>query len=475
MLFNSLEFALFLPTVFILYWFVFNKTLKLQNFFLFLVSYVFYAWWDWRFLVLIAFSTLTDFFTGILLEQNEDEKKRKIIFTTSLLINLCLLGFFKYFNFFVDSFIQMFSTVGITLQATTLNIILPVGISFYTFQSITYTYAVYKRNMKPTRDIITFFAYVSFFPQLVAGPIERATHFLPQFLNERKFDYVKATDGLRQILWGLFKKIVIADNLAPFVNDIFANYETLPGSTLLYGVMLFAIQIYGDFSGYTDIAIGTPRLFGFELAQNFNFPYFSKNLTTFWRKWHISLTSWFTEYLYTPIVIKKRDWGNYATLFGIFVTFGVSGLWHGAKWTFIIWGLMHGIGLSFEFLTKKQRKKWNKNLPPLLLDIVGGTITFLFVCISYIFFRAESIKQATGYFANIFSSSLFTMPNFSVFAVGLIIPFMFIEYLQRKKVHSLQIERLKSPFVRWTIYVSVCFITLFFSKSEVFEFIYFQF
>ncbi len=301
MLFNSIDFAIFLPIVFILYWFVTNKNLKLQNLLIVLASYVFYGWWDWRFLTLIIFSTVVDYTVGRTLKNEENQLKRNFLLWTSILVNLGFLGFFKYYNFFLDNFIAAFSFFGQNIQANSLNIILPVGISFYTFQTLSYTIDVYKRKLKPTKDFIAFSAFVSFFPQLVAGPIERATHLLPQFYTKRTFDYSKAVDGMRQILWGLFKKIVIADNCAEYANQIFNNSADMNGSTLVLGALFFTFQIYGDFSGYSDIAIGTSRLFGFDLMQNFNFPYFSRDIAEFWRRWHISLSTWFRDYLYIPL------------------------------------------------------------------------------------------------------------------------------------------------------------------------------
>lgn len=301
MLFNSLDFAIFLPIVFVLYWFIVEKHLKIQNALIVVVSYVFYGWWDWRFLSLIIFSTLVDYLIGQKLRTENNQSKRKILLWTSILVNLGFLGFFKYYNFFLENFVSAFSTFGLQINANSIKIILPVGISFYTFQTLSYTIDVYRNKLKPTKDFIAFSAFVCFFPQLVAGPIERATNLLPQFYKQRKFDYDKAIDGLRQILWGLLKKMVIADNCAIYANNIFENYNTYNGSTLFLGALFFTFQIYGDFSGYSDIAIGISRLFGFELKQNFSTPYFSRDIAEFWRRWHISLNSWFRDYLYFPL------------------------------------------------------------------------------------------------------------------------------------------------------------------------------
>ncbi len=337
MLFNSIDFAIFLPIIFVLYWFVTNKNLKLQNTLIVLSSYIFYGWWDWRFLSLIIFSTIVDYLIGISLSKQENQNKRKILLWTSILVNLGFLGFFKYYNFFLDNFITAFSFFGTEINANSLNIILPVGISFYTFQTLSYTIDVYKRKLEPTYDFIAFSAFVSFFPQLVAGPIERATNLLPQFYKKRHFDYSKAVDGMRQILWGLFKKIVIADNCAHYANIIFNNSSEYSGSTLVLGAIFFTFQIYGDFSGYSDIAIGTSRLFGFNLKQNFAFPYFSRDIAEFWRRWHMSLSTWFRDYLYIPLGGSRV--GTWNKIRNVFIIFLVSGFWHGANWTFIIWGV----------------------------------------------------------------------------------------------------------------------------------------
>ena len=341
MLFNSIDFAIFLPLVFIFYWFVTNKNLQLQNFLIVASSYFFYGWWDWRFLSLILFSTIVDYLVGSQLKTEENNKKRKVLLWISIVMNLGFLGFFKYYNFFVDNFVTAFSFFGNEIQVNSLNIILPVGISFYTFQTLSYTIDIYRRKLEPTKDFIAFSAFVSFFPQLVAGPIERASNLLPQFYKKRTFDYTKAGDGMRQILWGLFKKIVIADNCAEYANTIFNNYEDQSGATLVLGALFFTFQIYGDFSGYSDIAIGTSRLFGFNLKQNFNFPYFSRDIAEFWRRWHMSLSTWFRDYLYIPLGGSRG--GIWMKIRNTFIIFIVSGFWHGANWTFIVWGMLNAL------------------------------------------------------------------------------------------------------------------------------------
>jgi D-alanyl-lipoteichoic acid acyltransferase DltB (MBOAT superfamily) len=357
MLFNSIDFALFLPIVFILYWFFINKNLKLQNILLVIASYVFYGWWDWRFLSLIVFSSFVDYSVGVALSKTNLEHKRKLLLWTSILINLGFLGFFKYYNFFAESFADAFTLFGRHMEPSRLQILLPVGISFYTFQTLSYSIDVYKRKLEPTKDVVAFFAFVSFFPQLVAGPIERATNLLPQFYKKRHFVYAKAVDGMRQILWGLFKKMVIADNCAEYANQIFNNYEDYSGSTLFLGALFFTFQIYGDFSGYSDIAIGTSRLFGFNLMQNFAFPYFSRDIAEFWRRWHISLSTWFRDYLYIPLGGSRG--GTWMKVRNTFIIFIVSGFWHGANWTFLIWGFLNALYFLPLLLMKKNRAHTN--------------------------------------------------------------------------------------------------------------------
>jgi len=323
MLFNSLEFLIFLPTVFVLYWFIFKNQLRAQNILLLLASYIFYGWWDWRFLTLIIASTFLDYFIALQLGKTDISKKRKLLMGISLVGNLGMLGFFKYYNFFVSSWIEAWSSVGITMEASTLNIILPVGISFYTFQTLSYTIDVFKKEMQPTKSFIDFAAFVTFFPQLVAGPIERAAHLLPQFYKNRTFSYQYAVDGVKLIIWGMFKKVVVADNCAFFVNKIFENPEGYSSGELFVGMVFFAFQIYGDFSGYSDIAIGLSKLFGFDLMVNFKFPYFSRDIAEFWRRWHISLSTWFRDYIYIPLGGSKGS--QWFQIRNVMIIFLVSG------------------------------------------------------------------------------------------------------------------------------------------------------
>ncbi len=480
MLFNSLAFVIFLPIVFISYWFFASKKLKWQNYLLIVASYFFYGWWDWRFLALIFFSSISDYLISLQIDKSDDEKIRKRWLYLSIFLNLGTLFTFKYYNFFIENFVHLFSHLGITFDNLTLNIVLPVGISFYTFQSMSYTIDVYRKDMRACKNLSVFLAYISFFPQLVAGPIERASHLIPQFLRKRKFSYEKAVDGMRQILWGFFKKVVIADNASMFVTKVFDNYDDFSGSTLVLGIILFAFQLYADFSGYSDIAIGTAKLFGFDLMDNFNFPYFSKNVTEFWRKWHISLSSWLRDYLYTPLAIKLRNYGMYGIVFTTIISFVLIGLWHGANWTFVVFGLLQGGIISYELLSKKIRKKIKKKFNINLYNIISRFYTFTFFCASLIFFRSESISDALEYYKGIFSISLLSFPTiFSpkfrmVYVILFILFFITIEWFRKDKKHVLQIEDL-SLVKRWGIYSGMILVIIFFGRFSNNDFIYFQF
>tara|TARA_R110002049_G_scaffold280923_1_gene460376 strand:+ start:2749 stop:4200 length:1452 start_codon:yes stop_codon:yes gene_type:complete len=483
MLFNSIDFAIFLPIVFVLYWFVTAKNLRLQNFLIVVASYVFYGWWDWRFLSLIIFSTVVDYSIGVLLSKEETTIKRKMLLWTSIVVNLGFLGFFKYYNFFLDNFISAFSFFGMKINSNSLNIILPVGISFYTFQTLSYTIDVYKKKLEPTRDIITFSAFVSFFPQLVAGPIERATNLLPQFYKKRKFDYSKAVDGMRQILWGLFKKIVIADNCAQYANEIFNNSNEYGGSTLVVGALFFTFQIYCDFSGYSDIAIGTSRLFGFNLMQNFAFPYFSRDIAEFWRRWHISLSTWFRDYLYIPLGGSRG--GTWVKIRNTFIIFIVSGFWHGANWTFIVWGALNAVYFLPLLLRKKNRNNMGDiahgKFLPSAKEFLSILMTFMLTVFAWIFFRAENMKHAFSFISNILSSSFFEMPNFNgienaITVIILVLLFVLIEWIGKTYQYALScISLISSRFVRWSVYSVIIFIMAMYMQTEESPFIYFQF
>jgi alginate O-acetyltransferase complex protein AlgI len=482
MLFNSIDFAVFLPVVFILYWFVFDKNLKLQNLLIVAASYLFYGWWDERFLILILFSSVVDFLVGKRLKTTEIQAQRKQLLWLSMVINLGLLGFFKYCNFFIENFIAAFSFFGMDIPANSLNIILPVGISFYTFQTMSYTIDVYRKKLEPTESFIDFCAFVSFFPQLVAGPIERATDLLPQFYNKRVFDYSKAVDGMRQILWGLFKKIVIADNCAELANQIFNNSSEMNGSTLVLGAVFFTFQIYGDFSGYSDIAIGTSRLFGFNLKKNFAFPYFARDIAEFWRRWHISLTTWFRDYLYIPLGGSRG--GTLMKIRNTFIIFLVSGFWHGANWTFILWGLLNAIYFLPLLLTNRNRENLDvvakDRFFPTFKEFSSILITFCLTVFAWIFFRAENIGHAFSYISEIFSMSFFSMPEAKFIAKAtptmiFMALFILLEWSGRKNDHALETLGIKwkRPF-RLAVYYSLVVSIIYFSGTEQ-EFIYFQF
>ncbi len=478
MLFNSIDFAFFLPLIFVLYWFVVSRNLKLQNTLILAASYLFYGWWDWRFISLIAFSTLVDFAIGLSLKKSESNQKRKILLWLSLLVNLGFLGIFKYYNFFVESFVSAFSFFGQDIQANTLNIILPVGISFYTFQTLSYTIDVYKRKLEPSSDLVAFAAFVSFFPQLVAGPIERAKNLLPQFYKKRVFNYSAASDGMKQILWGLFKKVVIADNCAEYADLIFNNSEVYSGSTLVLGAVFFAFQIYGDFSGYSDIAIGTARLFGFDLKQNFAFPYFSRDIAEFWRRWHISLSTWFRDYLYIPLGGSRG--GTTMKIRNTFIIFVVSGFWHGANWTFIVWGLLNAIYFLPLLLFNRNRQNMDivaqESFLPNLKELVMMFTTFCLTVFAWIFFRAEDLKHAFQYIGDIFDTSIFSIPEVLPKVVVLfIIILICTEWVNKDKQHGLQFEGSRiSIFLKWFIYILYALlIAFFFGKGSTF--IYFQF
>ena len=487
MLFNSLDFAIFLPIVFILYWFVAQKNLKLQNALIVVASYVFYGWWDWRFLSLIIFSTVVDYLIGQRLETEEKQSKRKALLWTSFIVNLGFLGFFKYYNFFIENFVDAFSLFGMQINANSLNIILPVGISFYTFQTLSYTIDVYKKKLEPTQDFIAFSAFVCFFPQLVAGPIERATNLLPQFYKKRTFEYHKAVDGMRQILWGLFKKVVIADNCAEFANLIFNNSIDYSGSTLVLGATFFTFQIYCDFSGYSDIAIGTSRLFGFDLKQNFANPYFSRDIAEFWRRWHISLSTWFRDYLYIPLGGSRG--GTWMKVRNTFAIFLVSGFWHGANWTFIVWGALNAIYFLPLLLTNNNRKNLGVvaegKLFPSLRELFAMLTTFGLTVFAWIFFRAENVSHAFSYIGGIFSKTLFSIPvedlkqlsvgAHIIYVVLLIVCFVLVEWVQRNNKHSLQFRSDNSyRILRRVFYYTLIILIILFNGGKQ-AFIYFQF
>ena len=484
MLFNSIQFAIFLPIVFLLYWFVFDRfiskskwQLRLQNAFVVLASYVFYGWWDWRFLLLIAFTSFCSWGSGLLIGKAESKKKAKTWMWLNVVLNLGILALFKYYDFFVTEFARLFH---VSTEGLLLKVILPVGISFYTFQALSYSIDVYRGKIAPTKDMVAFFAFITFFPQLVAGPIERATNLLPQFLQKREFNYDTAVDGMRQILWGLFKKIVVADNCAVYVDNVFSSYQTQSGSTLLLAAIFFTFQIYGDFSGYSDIAIGTAKLFGIKLMRNFNVPYFSRDIAEFWRRWHISLTTWFRDYVYIPLGGSRVS--KVKVVRNTFIIFLVSGFWHGANWTFIVWGAYHAVLFLPLILMGKNRKYTNKiaegRLLPTLKEVGQMLVTFVLAMFGWVIFRSENIGQAWEYVCMIFNKSLFKIPYFVSPTYILPMPFILfvlvvLEWTGRNKECPITM-RYHQRVWRWLVYV--LFIVMIFAFGESTEsFIYFQF
>ena len=488
MLFNSLEFLLFLPTVFAAYW-ILNlwterlRGLQAQNLLLLIASYVFYGWWDWRFLSLIAFSTVVDYAVGIQIAKanareisaDADESARsrsaKRWLWVSLAVNLGLLGYFKYANFFIENWIEAWSAVGIHMDPWSLKVILPVGISFYTFQTLSYSIDIYRRRLEPTQNLIDFAAFVSFFPQLVAGPIERASALLPQIASRRKFDYEEGVSGLRLILWGMFKKVVVADTCAIYVNDVFANYTEYSGPTLMLGAVFFAFQIYGDFSGYSDIAIGTARLFGIRLMTNFKTPYFSRDIAEFWRRWHISLSTWFRDYLYIPLGGSRV--GKWKAVRNTLAIFLVSGFWHGANWTFIVWGLIHA--LLFIPLLVLGRNRNNTDDPkgwPSLSQFIHMISTFGAVVSAWVFFRAESVTQATDYLISWMRLTGITPSSRMLASFSIILLVLIVDAILRFQ-SSNSIFQYKP--VRWAAYSAAAVGILLAWGDESTQFIYFQF
>ncbi|MEL7219907.1 MAG: MBOAT family O-acyltransferase [Bacteroidota bacterium] len=473
MTFTTPEYAIFLSIVFLLYWFVLRNSIKGQNLLILVGSYIFYGWWNWKFLILIFISSLADFSIGQLLAKTDDKLKRKLLLYSSLAVNLGILFTFKYFNFFVDAFKELFHITDPGFLM--IDLVLPVGISFYTLQTLSYTIDVYDRKMEPSKDFVSFFAYVSFFPQLVAGPIERATHLLPQFKIERKFTYEKASDGMRQILWGLFKKLIVADHCGVYVDEIFAAPDAYQGSTLFLALVVAAFQFYCDFSGYSDIAIGSGRLLGFNLSKNFDYPFFSRNISEFWQKWHITLIEWFRFY----IVNKMKGFSKNKIMRNIFVVFFVTGLWHGANYTYVLWGVLHA--LTFIPLIYGKRKKHRhvvakgKYLPS-LVELFQMTKTFLIFLLIGVFFRIDTVYNGVLYLLEIFSLSFFSLPVWPDKYVGIGIGVLLvIEWLQREKEHGLELDTQKTPLLlRWGLYIFLILFTLTYAAPSK-TFVYFQF
>ena len=467
--------------VFLLYWFAF-KPLKWQNLLLLVASYVFYGWWDWRVLILIVLTSVSSYCSGLLIERYEGKRGvQRAVSAVNIVLNLGILGTFKYFNFFKDSLASLLSVVGITPDWPTMNIILPVGISFYTFQALSYSIDVYSGRFKATRDAIAFFAFISFFPQLVAGPIERASNLLPQMLRERSFDYGTAVDGMRQMLWGFFKKLIIADGCAEVVNGIWDNLQTSTGLMLVVGSLLFTFQIYTDFSGYSDIAIGCAKLFGFRLTTNFRVPYFSRNVREFWRRWHITLNAWFTQYVYFPLGGSRCSRGR--VILNTVIVFALSGLWHGADWTFVLWGLYLALLFIPLIVFKSHRYKdtvAHGRLLPSAREFVSMLVTFLLINFGWILFRAPDIKTFVDFTSRLFSASLFNyhgltmkMASMLLWCAGLLL----VEWFQRERQHVLQIDGYRifaHQAARLALYALLAFLIFYFA-GQVQTFIYFQF
>ena len=527
MLFNSFEFLIFLPIVFLLYWFVFDyamrgckRQLLLQNLLIVVASYIFYGWWDWRFLVLIAITTVLSFLSGLGIEKAPTQRGKKAVMIANIVVNLGILGVYKYYDFFAREFAEL---IGIESDFLLLHLILPVGISFYTFQALSYSIDVYRKQLEPTHDIVALTAFLSFFPQLVAGPIERATNLLPQFQRKRTFDYTQAVDGMRQILWGLFKKIVVADNCATYVDQVFADLGSHSGSTLLLAAVLFTFQIYGDFSGYSDIAIGTAKLFGIKLMRNFNVPYFSRDIAEFWRRWHISLTTWFRDYVYIPLggsrpVVPARlksklnetseaitststpytlhhtpkiinRYTKAIAVRNTFIIFLLSGLWHGANWTFVLWGAYHAL-LFVPLLVMNKNRRYRDTVAtitmpdgtikakwlPSLKEVGQMLVTFALAVVGWIIFRATGMKTLMTWLLGMCDSSLFSMPliieNSAMLFIAILI-MLFVEWINRNKEHGLQLS-IRYKWLRLLIYY-VLIILCIFNMGQEQTFIYFQF
>jgi alginate O-acetyltransferase complex protein AlgI len=482
MLFNSLSFAVFLPIVFILYWSIAKERLAYQNRLLLIASYFFYACWDWRFLILLIFSTLLDYFSAFKIHKSKTNKDAIFWLWLSIGINLGFLGIFKYYNFFISSFSDALTLLGLRVNYSTIQIVLPVGISFYTFHGLSYVIDIYKKKIHPEKNLINYALFVSFFPLLVAGPIERATHLLPQVKNKRAFNYLNAVNGLRQILWGLFKKIVIADNCAELANTIFNNSPSYTGSALFIGAIMFTFQIYADFSGYSDIAIGTSRLFGFELIRNFNFPYFSRDIAEFWRRWHISLSTWFRDYVYIPLGGSRGNkWQKVRNMFIIFI---VSGFWHGANWTFLAWGALNAIYITPSILLNTHRNNLDivakDRYLPSLKELLSMMLTFGLTILAWIFFRSNTIEHALSIISKILSPTLLTSPNLpnleklitTLLLVGI---FILIEWGGRDGQYAIESFGLKwKRPLRFAFYYSIIISIVWFGGNEQ-QFIYFQF
>jgi D-alanyl-lipoteichoic acid acyltransferase DltB (MBOAT superfamily) len=489
MLFNSLEYAVFLPVVYLLYWYVFRNN-KAQNLLLLGASYFFYAWWDYRFLLLLVILSNSNYFLGIRIGNADTTLRGRGWLFAGIVINLGILGFFKYFNFFIDGFNDLLAIAGLRIGSFTTSIILPLGISFYVFMSLSYLLDIFKKTLHPEKNILSVLLSLNFFSIIVAGPIQRPASLLPQINRPRLFDYALAVDGLKQLTWGLFAKIVIADELAIYVDDIFSNVPDYSGSTLWVGILFFTIQIYADFAGYSNMAIGTGKLFGFNIMRNFAYPYFARDISEFWKRWHISLTTWFRDYLFLPLATsvsgrigKERFLGISKELIvfisASIVTWILTGLWHGAGYNFIIWGLLHGILLILFYMQRKPRKKLLKRIGVSKDNpAVVGTeylLTLFLIMLAWVFFRAENLDSAMEYLAGMFSPTLLSMPQVHPIPLMFIVFLFFLaEWIQRNSDHPLRMENINNRIIRWSGYYLTVILILFYAGGRQ-EFIYQQF
>jgi len=488
MIFNSIPFLVFFSVFFLFYWFVFARNLRFQNLFLLAGSYFFYAWWDSRFLSLLVGSSLLNYVLGILISESKDQKRKSVFVFIGLLQGLGCLIVFKYLDFFIGSMAKLLSGIGLDAHIQTLGLILPLGISFYTFRMISYLLDLNNGKTQAIRDWSVFFNYVSFFPSLISGPIDKVNLLVPQLNKEKTFKYEQAVDGMQQILWGLFKKVVIADNCAALTNEVFDNYESLPASSLLIGVFFYTIQIYADFSGYSDMAIGIAKLLGFTITRNFDFPFFAQNIAEFWRKWHISLTNWLTEYVFTPLSIAFRDYGKLGVIAAILINFTLIGIWHGANWTFILFGFLHGcyfIPLILNGTINKRKKPAKNKFLPGFKELSNMIGTFLLVTLTFVLFRSYTIGDAVDYYKSLFAKTIVSKPVFGK-AISLWVLLFFsivllvTEWIQRDKEHALQFKNgelsrpLLSKSLRWMAYVFILYTILIFKSGQQ-NFIYFNF
>lgn len=478
MVFNSIAFLLFFVTFFLIYWFALGKSVKLQNLFILIGSYFFYAWADWRFLFFLIGVSALNYFLGIYIEKSEESKARKWLVYIGLIQGIGGLVYFKYFNFFIDSFNDVFSAFGMNFSMQTLNILVPLGISFFTFRTLSYILDIDKGKIKATKDWIVFFNYVAFFPSLLSGPIDKARTFIPQLEKPRSFDFDSGSDGVKQILWGFFKKLVIANNCATIVNPIFANYENVPSSSLWIAIILYSVQVYADFSGYSDMAIGVSRLLGFEVSKNFDFPFFAQSIPEYWRKWHISLTSWLTEYVFTPLSIQFRDYDKLGLILAIVINFVICGIWHGANWTYVLFGLFHGLYFIPSILngTMNKKKKVNKDsIFPSLKELFNIIITLIPVMFTFVLFKSNTVSQAFGYYGHMFTKSVFSAPSpIQLYIVFLVVFFFVIEWLGKYNDYAIKRIFSGSIVLRGLFYFFLITTIFIFSAKEQ-QFIYFQF